>query len=56
MLFIIQSLNQTIYSETSKNQPALGPKNMAGFARLLLERIVWQGLKKLTDIQGGPVF
>ena len=30
-------------------------KNMAGFVRLLLPRIVRQGLKKLADIQGEPV-
>jgi hypothetical protein len=29
---------------------------MAGFVRLLLKRIVKQGLEKLADIQGGPVF
>jgi hypothetical protein len=29
---------------------------MAGFMRLPLQRIVRQGLKKLADIQGGPVF
>jgi hypothetical protein len=50
------------YSETSLNRPALGPKNMAGlgvagFVRLLLQRIFWQGLKKLADTQGEfPVF
>jgi hypothetical protein len=38
----------------------MGPKNMAGsemgFVRLPLQRIVQQGLKKLADIQGGPVY
>jgi hypothetical protein len=37
------------------------PKNgrfrgMAGFVRLLLQRIIKQGLRNLADIQGGPVF
>jgi hypothetical protein len=51
-----------MYSETSQNRPALGPKKIgrfrgvAGFVRLLLQRIVKQGLKNLADIQGGPVF
>jgi hypothetical protein len=31
-------------------------RGMAGFMRLPLQRIVRQGLKKLADIQGGPVF
>jgi hypothetical protein len=31
-------------------------RGMAGFVRLLLQRIVKQGLKNLADIQGGPVF
>jgi hypothetical protein len=29
---------------------------MAGFVRLPLQRIVWQGLKKLADIQGALIF
>jgi hypothetical protein len=51
------------YSETSLNWPALGPppkngqfREVAGFGRLCLQRIVKQGLKKAADIQGGPVF
>jgi hypothetical protein len=50
------------YSETSQNWPALGPKKkgqfrgVAGFMRLLLQRIVKQGLKNLADILGDPVF
>jgi hypothetical protein len=54
-------LKKSKYSETSQNWPALGKKigrfrGVAGFVRLILQRIVKQGLKKLTDIQGGPVF
>jgi hypothetical protein len=29
---------------------------MAGFVKLPLQRIVWQGIKKSAYIQGGPVF
>jgi hypothetical protein len=46
---IIELLKE--YSETSLNRPAVGQKNMAGFVRLPLQRIVWQGLKKSFDIQ-----
>jgi hypothetical protein len=52
----------SIFSETSLNRPALGPKKygrfrgVAGFLRLPLQRIVRQGLKNSADIQGGPVF
>jgi hypothetical protein len=31
-------------------------RGVAGFVRLLLQRIVKQGLKKSADFQGGPVF
>jgi hypothetical protein len=31
-------------------------REVAGFVRLLLRRIVRKGLKKLADIQGGPIF
>jgi hypothetical protein len=31
-------------------------RGVAGFVRLLLQRIVREGLKKSADIQGGPVF
>jgi hypothetical protein len=31
-------------------------RGVAGFVRLLLQRIVHEGLKKSADIQGGPVF
>jgi hypothetical protein len=31
-------------------------RGVAGFVRLALQRIVRQGLEKLDDIQGGPVF
>jgi hypothetical protein len=48
-------------SETSLNQPALGPKELAiyrvaGFVRLHLQRILKQGLKKSTNILANPVF
>jgi hypothetical protein len=33
-----------------------GFRGVAGFVRLSLQRIVWQGLKKSADIQGEPVF
>jgi hypothetical protein len=49
------------YSETSLNQPALGPKNMAGlegwpFLVRLVQRIVRQGLKKIGRYSGRASF